>query len=72
MTGEDVEAVIAARLADALMGLATAIMQPVTEAVTGYRDRLIADGWLPEHAQAMAVEYHRLLIHQFMIGTKKR
>lgn len=70
MSGEE-EATTAARLADALMGLATAIMQPVTEAVTGYRDRLIAEGWTPEHAQVMAVEYHRLLISQFINGMKK-
>lgn len=60
----------AAKLADALMGIATTLA-PVTEAVTGYRDQLVADGWLPEHAQAMAVAYHALILAQFQAGIRK-
>lgn len=56
----------AVKVATALATFGAAI-EPVKEAVQGYRDDLIARGFSPTAAETMSMEYHRLLF-QKMLG----
>lgn len=39
-------------------------MTPLIEAVTGYKNKLTDQGFSTEVAEAMCIEYHRLIIRQ--------
>lgn len=60
----------AAIFAAALTGLA-AMIQPIQEAVIGYRTRLIEMGMGAEAADRCAADYHAFLLAQFP-GPKAR
>ena len=49
----------------------SASLEPVYEATKGYRDKCANDGWGPEAAEAMAVQYHAILLANFMPGNFK-
>jgi hypothetical protein len=49
---------------DFAMGLATvkALMEPLREAVEGYRAEMVRDGYPDDLARRMAADYHALLM----------
>lgn len=58
------------QMAQALLEF-SALMQPVGEAVDGYRSDLERRGYSPTGAEAMAMNFHRLLIGQIISGLQK-
>lgn len=55
-----------AAMVAALMSLSASIIEPLNEAVDGYRADLERRGYSPTACEAMAMDYHRLLFAQVM------
>jgi hypothetical protein len=46
------------------------LLAPIDEAVSGYRKQLEESGWSPTVAEAMALEFHRMLMANVTAGTR--